>query len=230
MTVQQKIISNKVGLLNLAEELGNISKACRIQGFSRDTFYRYRDAVASGGLDALTEKSRRKPNVKNRIDEAIEAQVVKMAIDEPAFGQKRAANELRKIGVFLSPAGVRCIWLRHDLETFQKRLTMLEQKMAETNGILTESQMAALEKKQQEKEAHGEIETEHPGYLGSQDTFFVGTLKGVAAFISKRSWTRIHAWHARSSTIRRRQSPRRICSMIVSCHCLKITVWICSAF
>ena len=90
-----------------------------------------------------------------------------MAIDHPAFGQKRASNELRKIGVFLSPAGVRCAWLRHDLETFQKRLVMLEQKMAETNGIYTESQMAALERKQLEKEAHGEIETEHPGYLGS---------------------------------------------------------------
>ncbi|MEN0059795.1 MAG: IS481 family transposase [Bdellovibrio sp.] len=179
MTIQQKIISNKLGLLNLAEELGNVSKACKLLGFSRDTFYRYKEAVDSGGVEALTEKSRRKPNTKNRIDEAIEAQVIQMAIDHPAFGQKRASNELRKLGVFLSPAGVRCAWLRHGMETFQKRLAMLEQKMAETNGIYTESQMAALEKKQLEKELCGEIETEHPGYLGSQDTFFVGTLKGV---------------------------------------------------
>jgi hypothetical protein len=179
MNIQQKIISNKLGLLNLAEELGNVSKACKTLGFSRDTFYRYREAVQTGGVEALTEKSRRKPNHKNRIDEDVEGKVVQMAIDNPAFGQKRASNELRKIGVFLSPAGVRCVWLRHDLETFQKRLILLEQKMAETNGIYTESQMAALEKKQLEKEAYGEIETEHPGYLGSQDTFFVGTLKGV---------------------------------------------------
>jgi transposase InsO family protein len=179
MTIQQKIISNKLGLLNLAAELGNISKACRVQGFSRDTFYRYQEAVASGGIEALTEKTRRKPNTKNRVDEAVEGQVVKLAVEQPAWGQKRASNELRKIGVFVSPAGVRCIWLRHDLETFQKRLALMEQKVAETQGIFTESQMAALEKKKIEQEAHGEIETEHPGYLGSQDTFYVGTLKGV---------------------------------------------------
>lgn len=179
MTVQQKIISNKLGLLSLAEELGNVSKACRMMGFSRDTFYRYRDARNEGGIEALAEKTRRKPNSKNRIDEETEARVVQMAIDEPAYGQVRASNELRKIGVFISPAGVRCVWKRHDLEKFQKRLVMLEQKMAETNGIYTERQLAALERKREEDQAHGEIETEHPGYLGSQDTFFVGTLKGV---------------------------------------------------
>jgi len=178
-TVQQKIISNKLGLLNLAEELQNVSKACKIMGYSRDTFYRYKELKDEGGVDALVEKSRRKPNLKNRIDEAIEGQVVQMATDNPAFGQKRAANELRKAGVFLSPAGVRSIWLRHDLETFKKRLSSLEKRSAELGLILTEAQIAALERKQDDDIAHGEIETAHPGYLGSQDTFYVGTLKGV---------------------------------------------------
>lgn len=179
MTIQQKIISNKLGLLNLAEELGNVSKACKMLGFSRDTFYRYQEAMNEGGLEALADKNRKKPNLKNRINEVVEAQIVKMAIDNPAFGQKRASNELRKLGVFVSPAGVRCAWMRHGLESFQKRLVLLEQKMAETQGIYTEAQLAALEKKKLEDEVCGEIETEHPGYLGSQDTFFVGTIKGV---------------------------------------------------
>lgn len=178
-TVQQKIILNKLGLLNLAEELQNVSKACKIMGYSRDTFYRYKELKDEGGVDALVEKTRRKPNLKNRIDEVIEGQVVQMAIDNPAFGQKRASNELRKAGVFLSPAGVRCIWLRHDLETFKKRLSVLEKRSAELGLVLTEAQMAALERKQDDDVAHGEIETAHPGYLGSQDTFYVGTLKGV---------------------------------------------------
>lgn len=177
--VNQKIISNKVGLLSLAAELQNVSKACKIMGYSRDTFYRYKELKDEGGVDALYEVSRRKPNLKNRIDEKIENEVVKMAHDNPAFGQKRASNELRKIGIFVSPAGVRCIWQRHDLESFQKRLTVLEKRSAELGLVFTEAQLSALERKQDDDVAHGEIETAHPGYLGSQDTFYVGTLKGV---------------------------------------------------
>jgi len=175
----KKIIKHKAGLLNLAEELGNVSQACRIMGLSRDTFYRYKAAIESGGIDALIDKNRRKPNIKNRVDEQTEAAVLEYAIEEPAHGQVRASNELRKKGVFISPSGVRCVWLRHQLARFKDRLKALEEKMAKEKMILTESQVHALERKKQDDVAAGEIETEHPGYLGSQDTFYVGTLKGV---------------------------------------------------
>lgn len=175
----KSIIKHKVGLLNLAEELGNVSQACRIMGLSRDTFYRYKAAVDEGGVDALISKDRRQPNLKNRVDEQTESAVVAYAIEEPAHGQVRASNELRKRGVFISPSGVRCVWLRHRLGRFKDRLRALEEKMAKESLILTESQIHALEKKKQDDEACGEIETAHPGYLGSQDTFYVGTLKGV---------------------------------------------------
>jgi len=175
----KSIIKHKVGLLNLAEELGNVSQACRIMGLSRDTFYRYKAAVDEGGVDALISKGRRHPNLKNRVDEQTEAAVVEYAIEEPAHGQVRASNELRKRGVFISPSGVRCVWLRHQLGRFKDRLRALEQKMAKESLILTENQIQALEKKKQDDEACGEIETAHPGYLGAQDTFYVGTLKGV---------------------------------------------------
>jgi transposase len=145
--INQGIIKNKVGLINLAEELGNVSKACRIMGFSRDTFYRYKTAKEDGGVEALLNKSRRKPNLKNRVDEASEKAVVEMAFKKPAFGQARAANELRKEGICLSGAGVRYIWVRHGLETFKKRLKNLEEKMAADNVVLTESQLQALEKR-----------------------------------------------------------------------------------
>ena len=179
MTTDQKIIKNRVGLLELAKQLGNVSQACKILGYSRDSFYRYKELYETGGEEALKDISRRKPITKNRVDAQIEEAVVSMAFEQPAFGQVRVANELRKQGHFISPGGVRSVWLRHDLETFKKRLKALEAKVAQEGIILTENQLAALEKAKEEKEAYGQIETEHPGYLGSQDTFYVGNLKGV---------------------------------------------------
>ena len=179
MTTEQKLIKNKLGVLELAHQLGNISQACKIMGYSRDSFYRFKQLYDTGGEEALQEISRRKPIPKNRVEHKVEEAVVKMAFEQPAWGQLRVSNELKRKGIFVSPGGVRSIWLRHDLETMKKRLKALEAKVAQDGGILTEAQLAALERAKTEKEAHGEIETEHPGYLGSQDTFYVGTLKGV---------------------------------------------------
>ena len=141
----QKIIRHKVGLLNLAEELGNVSKACQVMGLSRDTFYRDRDAVEEGGVAALLERTRRVPNQKNRVDLEMEEAVAAYAVEYPAHGQVRVSNELRKCGVFVSPGGVRGIWLRHDLAHFKARLKALEAKVAEEGIILTGAQIQALE-------------------------------------------------------------------------------------
>jgi len=182
MNTQVKLIKSKVGLLKLAEDLGNVSQACKLFGYSRDSFYRFKELYENGGEIALQEISRRKPIVKNRIEPFIEDSVVAMAIEKPAFGQLRISNELKKKGIFISPAGVRCVWLRHDLETFKKRLKVLEEKSASEGLILTEDQVAALEKAKEEKQAYGEIETHHPGYLGAQDTYYVGSIKSRALY------------------------------------------------
>ncbi len=179
MNTQIKLIKTKVGLLKLAEKLGNVSQACKLFGYSRDSFYRIKELYDTGGEVALHEISRRKPILKNRVAPEIEEAVVQIAFDYPAFGQVRASNELRKRGIFISAAGVRCVWQRHDLEVFEKRLKALEARIAQDGLILTESQMMALERKKEKREALGEIETEHPGYLGSQDTYYVGNIKGV---------------------------------------------------
>lgn len=178
-TQERKVIKNKVGLLKLAEQLDSVSKACKVMGFSRDSFYRFKELYEQGGEAALQEISRKKPVLKNRVDPAIEEAVVAFAIEQPAYGQMRVSNELRKRGTFISGGGVRSIWLRHDLETFAKRLKALSAKVAQDGLILTDDQIHALERAREEKQAHGEIETEHPGYLGCQDTYYVGNIKGV---------------------------------------------------
>jgi transposase InsO family protein len=177
--VNQSIIKHKMGLLNLAEELQNVSQACRVMGVSRDTFYRVKEAKECGGMEALLHKDRRRANLKNRMDAATEQAILAFAVENPAAGQVRVSNELRKRNIVVSPTGVRSVWLRTGLQTFRLRLTALEKKVAEEGIVLTERQVAALERKRDEQMECGEIETAHPGYLGSQDTFYVGNMKGV---------------------------------------------------
>ena len=179
MNNQEKIIKTKLGLLELSRQLGNVSQACKVMGYSRDSFYRFKQLYDQGGELALQEISRKKPVLKNRVSAEVEKETLEMAIEYPAYGQVRVSNELKKRGLFVSPGGVRSIWLRNDLETMKKRLKALEAKAAQDNLVLTESQLQALEKAKEEKQAHGEIETYHPGYLGSQDTYYVGTIKGI---------------------------------------------------
>jgi len=180
MTQAQKVLKAKLGLLELGKQLGNISQACRVMGYSRQTYYDYQGLVEKGGPVALAEVSRRKPNLANRFPPEVEEAIVAKTMAHPTWGQKRIADQLLlDDDIRVSAGGVRCVWQRRDLRRKEDRLRALEALSAQNGTILTEEQKEALEDALEEKKAHGQFESEHPGYCGAQDTFYVGTLKGV---------------------------------------------------
>ena len=179
MTQQEYIIRRKLNIVDLGATLGNISEACCRLGVSRQHYYDIKQAINEDGLEGLLEKSRKKPRIGNRVLPEIEKKILDYCLEYPTHGQVRVANELKKQGVQISDGGVRSVWLRHDIRLKSQRLKRLEKHAAEHGVVLTESQVQALEDAKEERQAHGEIETHHPGYLLGQDTFYIGYIKGV---------------------------------------------------
>ncbi len=169
----------KLSLLQLAEELGNVSKACKIMGYHRDTFYEVKRAFQVGGVAALVEEKRgpRGPH-PNRVSQEVEQKILDYALAYPTHGAQRVANELRLQGANVGPSGVRGVWLRHELETRHKRLLRLERVSQDTTFVLSEEQIHLLERHSVDFRCR-HVESSRPGELLNQDTFYWGTLKGV---------------------------------------------------
>lgn len=179
MTAVPQSTRRKLSLLQLAEELGNVSKACKIMGYHRDTFYEVRRAFQVGGVSGLVEQKRgpRSPH-PNRVPAEVEKRILDYSLQFPTQGPQRVANQLRLENVVVSAGGVRGVWLRYDIETRHKRLLRLERHARETTFVLTEQQIRLLERHSSEFRTR-HVEASRPGELLNQDTFYWGTLKGV---------------------------------------------------
>jgi transposase InsO family protein len=178
MTANEKVAQKKLSLLELAEELRSVSDACRIMKVSRSQFYEIKRAFQTGGLDALLDRPPIPGSTPHKVPEETEEKIVELSIEHPAWGQQRVRDELVPHGIVVSATTVRNVWLRHDMETRYKRMLELEKKSAKKSFKLTEEQIRLLEKHNPEY-AERHVESYYPGYLLCQDTFYVGTLKGV---------------------------------------------------
>ena len=178
MTANEKVAHKKLSLLELAEELKSVSDACRIMKVSRSQFYEIKRAFQTGGLEALLDKPPVPGTSPHKLPEETEAKIVELSVEHPAWGQQRVRDELIPHGIVVSATTVRNVWLRHGIETRYKRMLELEKRSAEKTFELTEEQIKLLEKHNPEY-AERHVESFYPGYLLCQDTFYVGTLKGV---------------------------------------------------
>ncbi|GAB4009962.1 MAG: hypothetical protein Fur0010_01620 [Bdellovibrio sp.] len=140
VTEEQYLISRKLNVLDFADQMRNISEACRRLGVSRQHYYDIKNTLAEEGVEGLMEKTRKVARIRNRLAPEIEQAILDYSLQEPTHGQKRVANELnRKHGWQISDGGVRSVWLRHGLEIKSLRLKRLEKWSAENHGLLTES-------------------------------------------------------------------------------------------
>lgn len=178
MTAAKKIAQKRLTLLQLAERLRNVSEACRHHGISRSQFYEYKRAFQERGLDGLIDRPPIPKSFPNETQPEVKERIIAVSLAHPVWGPVRVSDQLRLEAVAVSPGTIRNIWIKEDLETRYKRLLRMEE---EKNGLdidLTEEQIKLLEKANpcfRERK----VESPYPGYLLSQDTFMVGTIKGV---------------------------------------------------
>lgn len=180
MVAQERLINAKISILQLASELGNISKACKRAGVARSSFYEIKKAYEQFGRTGLAPKPRRKPRMPNTISEALEVKILDMTRRYPSYSYQRISNQLQLENVPVSGPGVRRVWERHGLTKRLGRYLWLEQEVSSGRGIMTESGLRALARLKRLQEATDQhIEAYAPGELLSQDLYFVGCIKGV---------------------------------------------------
>jgi transposase InsO family protein len=180
MDTREKLISARLSMLALADELKNISHACKVAGISRSHFYEIKDAFERYGREGLAPHPRRRPTMPNETPPELVARILEMSEQYPMFSYVRISEQLKLVGVPVSAAAVRGVWMREGLLKRYDRLLWVERRAAAAGGPLTERVKKLLARYQRQAlDPAQQVEAPYPGYLGCQDTYFVGTLKGV---------------------------------------------------
>jgi transposase InsO family protein len=181
MSTREKLIQARVSMLALADELQNISRACKVAGISRSHFYEIKEAFERYGRDGLAPQLRRRPRMPNETPPELAGQILAMTREYPTYSYVKIADQLKLIGVPATANQVRGVWLRQGLLKRYDRLLWLEREAAASGGPLTErvAKLLARYQRQQVTDPQEHVEAPTPGFLGCQDTYFVGTLKGV---------------------------------------------------
>jgi transposase InsO family protein len=178
MTAKRKIAQKRLTLLQLAERLRNVSEACRHHGVSRSQFYEYKRAFQEQGFEGLIDRPPIPKSCPHETPPELRNAIVSLSLEHPVWGPVRITDYLRLQGLSVSPSTVRNIWMREGMETRYKRLLRLEEEKNGRDLDLTEEQIKLLEKANPcFRERH--VESSYPGYLLCQDTFMVGTIKGI---------------------------------------------------
>ncbi|GHT52479.1 IS481 family transposase [Spirochaetia bacterium] len=178
-TIAEKAARRKLSLLELANELDNVSKACKIMGYSREQFYEIRRNYQSFGAEGLLDKVRGPKNPHpNRVSEELEKSILDYCLEYPTQGSLRVSQQLILRGIHVGVGAVRGVWQRHNILSKHQRLLRLEQHHKDTHIELTEAHIQLLEKFDPEfRERH--IQADFSGQLVAIDTFMVGNLKGI---------------------------------------------------
>jgi transposase InsO family protein len=178
-TIAQKAARRKLNLLELASDLENVSKACKLMGYSRQQFYEIRRNFQTFGAEGLLEKARGPKNPHpNRVAPELEKAILEYSLEFPTQGSLRVSQQLLLRGVHVGAGAVRGVWQRNNLLSKHQRLLRLERHAQQNSLELSENHIKLLERFDPEfRERH--IETDHTGQLVAIDTFMVGTLKGI---------------------------------------------------
>jgi transposase len=201
MSDKQKLIKARIGLLQLAQELGNIKAACQRAGISRSHFYEIKEAYEKHGAEGLEPRERRRPKMPNQTPPELEKQILDMTAQFPTYSYIRIADQLRLVGIGVSAPAVRGVWVRHGITLRLQRLLWLDKKTANEGGVLTEQARRLLQ-----KHAGRNVD---PEYISRPRTQAIYCAKTLTLWVRSKASARCTC--RRSSTlIARRPSPRSI--------------------